>query len=384
MKCKTYRLVLENQLICRSNFSIEEVLSEPIVIIGAGLAGLAAAIRLAELGEKAVVLEAGHGPSQRVCGAFFSPECLPIFSRWGVVPSVTIPHARFIHKQETVEFAFPQAAGGLSRLKCESLVAEHAQRCGVDIHWGAQVKAIKPLPNNRYNVELSSGECINTNRLLIASGRWSKWLSPDTQTTKPPRGYIGIKAQFAGIPTEDWIEMHIMPGAYAGLTGVENGETNVACLATALCYDSLGGTPDSFWNGLLQTPSAARLKKRMEQTSMTFPKWMSAEVPAFGIRSQPGLPNIYLVGDAAGSIPPISGDGMAMAIGSGCMAAEYAQKGKDEAFRNDWQKRFGPRIRRTLFLHECALRPWTAAIVNRLAHWFPSLPPMLFSITRER
>lgn len=357
---------------------------KPTIIIGAGVAGLAAAIRSAELGVPTLVIEASAKPSQKVCGEFLSPECLPTLEHWGIEPAVTIPHVRFVVNSTALEFAFPVAAGGLSRLSCETRLVERAVYEGVEMRWSAKVAAIRSLPKGHYEVEFETGEKLAAGCLLVGAGRLSQWMKGTHQSTEtpPPARFVGIKAHFTGINMGNWLEMHLLPGAYLGISPVEDGETNIACLATADCFKALGGSPDRFWTGLLGLASARRLRERIDAAPRSF-EWLSAQVPGFGERQQPDLPNAIFIGDAMGSIPPISGDGLAMAIAGGCMAAEYGARGETDRYRQDWKRRFGQRLRWAQWIQACLLRPSTARLAAHVCHYWPSLPKRLFALTRE-
>jgi flavin-dependent dehydrogenase len=52
-----------------------------------------------------------------------------------------------------------------------------------------------------------------------------------------------------------------------------------------------------------------------------------------------------LVGDAAGHINPITGEGIRMALGGGRMAAEAILAGKPLSWRHRWEAEFGSELR---------------------------------------
>jgi flavin-dependent dehydrogenase len=58
---------------------------EKILIVGAGPAGAAAAIRLAQDGFQVTLVEREKFPRRKLCGEFISPECLLHFRRLGVL-----------------------------------------------------------------------------------------------------------------------------------------------------------------------------------------------------------------------------------------------------------------------------------------------------------
>ena len=66
-----------------------------VLIVGGGIAGLSALNRLVDLGISATLVESGTYPSHKICGEFFSSECLPILSSWDVEPIEKIEHISF-------------------------------------------------------------------------------------------------------------------------------------------------------------------------------------------------------------------------------------------------------------------------------------------------
>lgn len=359
-------------------------MTQPI-IVGAGVAGFSAALRLAELGVPAIVLEAAAGPVQRVCGEFISPEALPVLKRWGVEPAAVLRRARFVLGDRSLEFDFPWHAGGLSRLTCEQRLAEAAQRAGVDVRWSCEVKTVRPLSDRgRYEIELARGHVLTTSCLLVAAGRSFQWSSTGPAPSGPPlRRFAGIKAHFKGLELRDCMEMHVLPGAYVGVSAIENQETNVACLVSRETLEAMGGAAEELWQGLLRLPEASGLRERVAGTTRVFPQWLFAQVPSFGVRSHPQWPQVYFIGDAAAAIPPLSGDGMGMAVTGGAMAAEYAIRGESEAFARDWKKRYSSRIRWARGLQHCLMRPKLSRLTFSLCRGWQGLPQLLFRFTRE-
>lgn len=80
------------------------------VIIGGGIAGLCAAIRLSELGEEPLLVEGGSYPAHKICGEFLSPECLSFLHDWNIHP-VPISQAILKTLTSSLVFPFPSPAG---------------------------------------------------------------------------------------------------------------------------------------------------------------------------------------------------------------------------------------------------------------------------------
>src|SRR5579859_2392549 len=103
------------------------------IIIGGGLAGLSAANRLVDLGIKPLVIESGDYPSHKVCGEFYSPECIKYLNEWGIVPPVKINKIKFIAQSSTFDMNLDTPAGGISRALCDFLLMQRASKLGATI-----------------------------------------------------------------------------------------------------------------------------------------------------------------------------------------------------------------------------------------------------------
>jgi flavin-dependent dehydrogenase len=122
---------------------------------------------------------------------------------------------------------------------------------------------------------------------------------------------------------------------------------------------------------------------RFSKARMIFPKWLMGQLPEFGIRTNRDLPNVFWIGDTAGSIPPVCGDGLAIAVTSGCMAADYFLGEGAVAFKKDWLKRYRHRFFMAKLIHQVMMNRWTNNLAITACNTFPKLPIFFWSQTRE-
>lgn len=340
-------------------------MAEACIIIGGGVAGLSAAVRLAELGFSPLLLEAGKYPSHRICGEFLSPECLPVMERWGLAPPVRISNCRFCFNNRDIEFALPQVAAGFSRYDFDQKLLDLARKKGAQVLTEAVVEDF--AHREFYEVLLSNGEKFQTKQLIIGTGRLPQLF----EKQKP--SYTGFKAHFEGIDLSRTLEMHCFKGGYIGLSPVAPGVVNVAGLARL----DLPHNPD------ILIKSLPKLERRFQNAHILFEKWLTGQVPEFGIRKTPSWPNVFWIGDAAGSIPPVCGDGLGIALTTGIMAAEYAVNKSEISFKRDWLKRYRRRFFWGQWLHRIVMQPTLSSLGTRCCALFPSLPSQIFALTRE-
>ncbi len=331
------------------------------VIIGGGMAGLSAANRLSDLGKTALLIDAGKFPSHKVCGEFFSPECLSILQEWGISPKGEINKTRYVCNNRSFEFTLPLAAGSHSRYDFDNKLALRAKRQGALFLTSVRVDKIEK--SALFRLHLSNGESVTTPNLIVSSGR-------AIATEKKPLHFVGVKAHFSGIEMEQTLEMHSLKGGYFGISNIEDGKTNVTGLVEARFFDSFF--------------QAVKANKRVSSAQMLYSDWQKVSAPQFGIASHPTWKNCYFIGDAAATIHPASGDGLAMAITSGVMAANYAIKRDYIGFKKAWKLTYQERLSWAKRLHELLIRPSCAqaAILASKTFGFKSFTRYIFRKTR--
>lgn len=341
------------------------------VIIGGGVAGLAAAIRLTELGWKPILIEVGKYPSHKVCGEFISPESVDILKQWGIdlIPVTTL---RWHIKNNKIEYSFPTAAGSLSHWHLDPLLLQKALNGGAS-RIQAKVSRLA-FDGNVHQIELENRERVTASHLILATGRL-----PGIESKIPKILYQGIKAHFSGIPVTDSIEMFSFPGAYVGMSPIEDNRCNIACIALLSEVERLG--PPALFMQHLMTQNE-QFGKYLRQGTMLFENWMTASIPQFGIKSFSDWPSTYRIGDAAGTIPPATGSGLSMAIGSGILAAEYVNSNDPIGFKKAWLKRYRSPILWGKALHKAMLQSICGNLLIKCGKIYPSLVKHIYKNTR--
>jgi len=324
------------------------------------VAGLSAACSLVDQGATPIILEPTPFPSHKVCGEFFSPECLPQLAKWGITFDHKIDNALFCSQNSSLRFSFSQPAGTMSHLAFDQKLLAYAQNKGA-ILIPEKVVAVRP------NEVQTEKRVIPYSQLFIAAGRLPFFPS------KSQPIYLGAKAYFSGLKLKAPLMMFSFSGCYVGITEVEKGVYNVALLSNQKelpTLDQLCAKDEGF-------------RDVFEKGHMLFPSWMVAKIPPFGIRNTPPLPNTFFIGDALSAIPPASGAGLSLTLASGMMAADFALRKDPEGFKKEWKKRHSMRIKTAKLLHHCLLRPALFKTYCHTHHFFPTLNQKLFRLTRE-
>jgi flavin-dependent dehydrogenase len=321
-----------------------------VAIAGAGIGGTCAAIALARRGHKVLLLEAGEFPRHKVCGEFLSPESKAVFKRLGVLDTLHGAGASEVHHAHVLAYGaqmrtpLPSAALALSRFQLDTILIEAAQDAGAEVLCHTRVRQVTREADS-FHIETTNGQW-QAREVVAASGRHAAWLPKpaDSNATR----YVGLKTHFRNTKLQrGTVEIHAWRGGYCGLVQIENGLTNACLLAR---YDNLRGrSPQQFWEWLLQNVPSLRARMRDSEAAMP---WLSTGNVQFG-QQAPVQDEVLCIGDAAGFIHPLAGDGMAMAARSGELAATVLNaqlRGDIDAtttrtlWAGAWQREFASRL----------------------------------------
>lgn len=357
-----------------------------VAVVGAGLGGACAAISLARRGVRVALVEAGDFPRHKVCGEFLSPEIRQVFARLGLENRIEAAHpervrtARLISKAGRADLPLPDEALALSRWSLDQILWNAAREAGSEGFAQTRVRRIEKTVAG-FQLQTARGG-LHARAVIAAPGRAAAWLfHQEADGRKQEAGrvdlrlpascflpsasrFFGLKAHFKGVQLERGVtELHAFKGGYCGLVRVEDGLTNVCLLAR---YDRLQKrAPQEFWADVLR--QCPQLAQQMEG-AIPLMAWMATGNVAFNSR-RPANDGILRVGDAAGFIHPLTGDGMAMAARGGELAAS--------CLLPVFQARPSLSVHDAVRLYEAA---WQREFANRLK-WAKRLQPLFLQPT---
>jgi flavin-dependent dehydrogenase len=328
------------------------------VVVGGGLAGLAAALDLAGRGQQVVVIERKQYPFHRVCGEYVSHEVLPYLRRLGADPAPLGPAtiSRFQLSSpggRVLDSPLDLGGFGVSRYELDNFLYQLALARGVQFVLPATVADIAyDAAADRHTLTLADGRQL-TARLVL--GTYGKRSALDRQLQRPFFGqrspYLGVKhhLRLPGFP-RDLIALHNFRDGYAGISAIEEDKL---CFCYLTTRDNLKphGTIAAMESAVLaQNPHIADILRHAERL------YAQPEVIneiSFAPK-QPVEQHILMLGDAAGLITPLCGNGMAMALHGAALAAPLADKylrgqlprpALEAAYAQAWQRTFGARLR---------------------------------------
>ncbi len=293
-----------------------------IVIAGGGLSGLTAAIHLSKLGYSVIIIEKNSYPKHKVCGEYISNEVLPYLDWLEINPNVLKP-AQIntvlfsTANGKTIESQLPLGGFGVSRYALDYYLYQKAiaQRCEViqetvaDIHFS----------NDAFSVHLSNNQILNADLVIGAFGKRSnvdQKLQRSFIHKKSP--WLAVKGHYTGNLANNLVGLHNFKGGYCGVSKVENDIVNICYLADYETFKQYKNIEDYQQNVLCQNPL---LKMVFENAAPIFDKPVTISQISFDKKELVDN-HILMIGDSAGLIHPLCGNGMAMAIRSAKIVSE--------------------------------------------------------------
>jgi flavin-dependent dehydrogenase len=124
---------------------------------------------------------------------------------------------------------------------------------------------------------------------------------------------------------EGHVELMLYRGGYAGLQPVEDGAANLCCLVERAELQRMGGRWENLLVAMQRECGLQRERLQGAQALLEKPLAVSA-IPYGYVRAESD--GVWALGDQAAVIPSFTGDGMSIALHSGCLAATMYLRGE--------------------------------------------------------
>ena len=313
-----------------------------LLIVGGGPAGAAAAITLARAGERPLLIERSRETGDAICGGFLSWRTLETLAGLGVEADALNPapttRVRLFAGGRRADAPLPRPARSVSRRKLDTVLLAAAASAGAGIERGIAVRAIDDT------VRLDDGSELRPGTLFLASGKHDVRGLARPAEARGSDPTLGLRVRIAAAPgltrlIGDAIELHLFDRGYVGIALQEDGSANV-CMAVHRSRLNEAGDPERLLAALGEECPA--LGERLAYRSGSEAIDAIANVP-YGWRVREGRAGLFRLGDQAGVIPSLAGEGMGIALASGVSAAEAFARGGADASA-DWQVRFAHQI----------------------------------------
>ncbi len=364
-----------------------------VIIIGGGLAGLTSAIHLTKTGCKVFVIEKNSYPKHKVCGEYISNEVLPYFD-W---LTLNIKELKPIHIKtlqfssesgRTIETQLPLGGFGISRYTLDHALYLKAlsQNCEI-----IEDQVNEVIFNDDYfEVELASGKILTSKVVLGAFGKRSNL------DIKMKRGFIeqkspwlAVKSHYKGEFENDVVGLHNFKGGYCGVSKVENSLLNICYLTNFKSFKKFKNIEEFQEKIVAQNP---HLKKILENSTSVFEKPLTISQICF--EKKENVENhILMMGDTAGLIHPLCGNGMAMAIHSAKLASEetisflsgkISRQEMEKNYAANWNKNFKQRLWYGRLLGSILEHSKLSEVLTNLITHIPFVLPLIIRKTHGK
>lgn len=277
-----------------------------VLIVGAGPAGLAAAIASARQGLHVEVIDGMKPPIDKACGEGLMPDSIESLAALGFdikellhTESYPLRGIRFCNSKSTVEASFPLNSGrGIRRTVLHDLLVDRAASLGVRFHWENSVQHIEHTTEG--TLLYTNHQTLRAGYLIGAEGhhsRIAKWAGLTDASVHSRR--IGLRQHYAITPWTDFVEVYWSNFGQAYITPNSSNEICVAFIANKKI-----ATPHE---ALTHFPALAR---RLATVQLAGSARGSITLHRKLRRVTTG--NVALIGDASGSVDAVTGEGLAL------------------------------------------------------------------------
>jgi flavin-dependent dehydrogenase len=329
-----------------------------VAIVGGGLAGLALSIQLARAHYHVAVFEKEKFPFHKVCGEYISFENWNFLEELGLPLSdwnlpiikrlmVSDPNGNFIESE------LPLGGFGISRYKLDASLAAIAKTSGVNLFEQNKVTDIV-FENSSFNIQASLFNC----QAKIVCGCFGKrsnldikWKRSFTQKKNNKlNNFIGIKYHIKTNFPENLIALHNFKNGYCGISQIEDNKYCLCYLTNAENLQANNNSVTEMEKNILQRNPF--LEKIFSTSEFLFDEPAIISQISFEKKSKTEN-HILMLGDAAGMISPVCGNGMSMALHASKIAFRHIPlflKGNitrhemEQDYTDEWNRHFGRRL----------------------------------------
>ncbi len=365
-----------------------------VTIIGGGLAGLTAGIHLSKIGIKVTIIEKNSFPKHKVCGEYISNEVLPYLGWLGLeikkLNPTNISKLQFSTLNgKFINTTLPLGGFGISRYVLDEFLYKKAISNGCKfIH--ETVESINFL-NEQFEIKTNNNATFTSNIVIGAFGKRSNLdQNLNRKFIKKKSPWLAVKAHYSGNFDNDLVGLHNFNGGYCGVSKVENDKINVCYLADYETFKKYKNIDEYQKNIVFKNPN---LKNIIGNATLLFDKPLTISQISF--EEKKAVENhILMIGDTAGLIHPLCGNGMAMAIHSAKIVSELienfcennikSRKDLEIEYQNQWNLNFKNRLKMGRFISNLLQNPKLSEFLIKILIVFPILLPIIIKKTHGK
>ncbi|MFF0345281.1 NAD(P)/FAD-dependent oxidoreductase [Kribbella sp. NPDC004875] len=291
-----------------------------LLVAGAGPAGAATAIRAAMAGLSVAVVEPRSAPVDKACGEGIAHSAVGYLDRLGVELTGRPFHGiRYVDDSHSVDARFTAGPGlGVRRTTLHAGLVARLAALDIPVIHGR----VGPITQNLASVTAAG---ITARYLAAADGLHSpirRQLGLCSENSGEVRR--GLRQHFQVAPWTDLVEVYWSPLGEAYVTPVAGDLVGVAVLTSA--RGSFSSHLDAF-----------PLLKRRLRGAVTASAVMGAGPLRQRVRARTAG-RVLLVGDAAGYVDALTGEGIAVALRTSAELVDCVRAGRPQDYETAWRR----------------------------------------------
>jgi menaquinone-9 beta-reductase len=373
-----------------------------VAIAGGGLAGLAASIEVARAGYKVVLFEKEKYPFHKVCGEYVSMESWTYLESLGFpLEQLDLPLIKkFLLSSpsgKTFETRLPLGGFGISRWILDDTLATIAKNAGVTILQQTKVEDVT-FSNDEFALSASGPEGkihVQSKICFAAFGKRSnldiKWKrSFLSAQDKRLDNFVAVKYHLQADWPGEMIGLHNFRNGYCGISKIEDGKFCLCYMVRAEELQKAGNDISALQKTLLAKNPVLRKILNEAAIDTGFPITISQ----INFQDKTRVENhMIMLGDAAGMITPLCGNGMSIAlhtgkIGAG-LAVDYLQhkisrEKMEIMYSREWNKNFSRRLKTGRMLQKFFGSEHMSNAFVGFLRWFPFLAKPIIKLTHGK
>ena len=366
-------------------------------IVGGGLAGLSLSILLAKKEYKVVLFEKEKYPFHRVCGEYISLESWKFIESLG--PNLSALNLPIIKKLivsspngKRINADLDLGGFGISRFFIDNELKKIAINNGVNVLEETKVNDVV-FNDGKFAIKYKS-ESVTFAVVVASFGKRSnldvKW-ERDFVRRKPGKlnNYIGVKYHIKSSFPCNTIALHNFSNGYCGISKVEGNAYCLCYLTTAQNLKNNNSIKEMEQNILYKNPF---LKKIFTEAEFIFKEPVTISQISFE-RKTLIQNHVMMLGDAAGMITPLCGNGMSMALHSSKIASIYIDQylnkevtmtEMEKRYEQQWENNFGKRLKVGRIIQRMFGKELTTNLFISLLKPFPFLVNKIIKATHGK
>ena len=351
-----------------------------VVVVGAGPGGSAAAHFLSARGVDVLLLDRADFPRDKTCGDGLTPRALRALDRMRL--SEVDGHA--VHAYEVVAPNGRHTTANVSRalvvprLKLDYLILARAIQSGATFEPKVAISTVEATENG-VRVRAEKGAVFDAKLAIVATGAATAVLKRSGILAKQPQPMLAARAYYEvphDLPPDFQLSFRRVPmPGYGWVFPVDARCANVGVgFLPHARSDTTANAVRRFASGLRGLKQVGPLKGYPIRVDF--------------LRSPTFANNTLLVGEAAGLVNPLTGEGIDYALESGELAAEHVVRGLTSGVHHAWHTdydrllrvRFDKIFRFSEWVRDWYCRPLVLNMLVPLANRRPELRQLLADI----